>query len=235
MSATNFVAYHSVHRMGYAYAARTSDGFSVKSNKSRVFLGRAIGNEVWVIQGRRDAEGTTQFGLAAVYTPETVEGGTDDFDVRGDQGREFSPPIPLNGLPWFDALLQEQNNFSFGFNEIRAPGVADGLAELAASASAAAAADAPASVPDEVSIAMTAPVEMPAPEATDNAGRLARWLRQRRGNYYCHHCISREIGVAPAQVNQIVRPLQRAPKEWRLGQAPCSGCSRERKCVAYVG
>lgn len=72
-----------------------------------------------------------------------------------------------------------------------------------------------------------------APASTSNAARVTRWLRQRRGNYYCQHCISRETGVTPiAQVNQIVRPLQQAPKEWRYGHAPCSGCGRERKLSA---
>lgn len=70
----------------------------------------------------------------------------------------------------------------------------------------------------------------------DNAGRVTGWLRQKRGQYYCQHCISRETGVTPiAQVNQIVRPLAQAPKEWRYEDAPCSGCGRERRCIANVG
>ena len=229
MSAANFVTYHSVHRMGYAYSARTSDEFSFRSNKSRAFLERAIGHEVWVIEGRRDVQGTTQFGLAAVYTPDEVADGADHLLVQGDQGREFSPPIPLNGLPWFEELVQEQNNFTSGFSEIRDPGVVAGLAGLAAPTPA----EVQTGVAAEVSTGTTEP---PAPEATDNAARVTRWLRQRRGLYFCNHCISRETGVAPiAQVNQAVRPLQKVPKEWRLGQAPCSGCGRERNCIAYVG
>ena len=232
MSATNFVAYHSVHRMGYAYSARTLDGFSFKSNKSRAFLERAIGSQVWVIEGRRDAKGSTQFGLVAVYTPDAVADSADQFLIQGDEGREFSPPIPLNGVPWFEALVQEQSNFSLGFNEIRDPGVVAGLAKLAGPAEA----EVQTSSPADVSIETKLPVETSAPQPTDNAARVTRWLRQRRGNYYCHHCISRETGVTPiAQVNQIVRPLQQAPKEWRYGDAPCSGCGRERKCIAYIG
>jgi hypothetical protein len=230
MPSTNFVAYHSVSRMGYAYSASTADGFSFKSSKSRPFLERAIGSDVWVIEGRRDAKGATQFGLAAVYTPEAVDDGADHYVIRGEEGREFSPPIPLNGVPWFEALLQEQNNFSFGFNEIRDASLVAGLAELASPA------EVPTSSPIDATIETKVPAEASAPQATDNASRVARWLRQRRGNYYCHHCISREAGVTPiAQVNQIVRPLQQAPKEWRYGDAPCSGCGRERKCIAYIG
>lgn len=232
MSAANFVAYHSVHRMGYAYSASTPDGFSCKSSKSRAFLERAIGRDVWVIEGRRDAKGSTQFGLAAVYTPDAVADGVDHFLIKGDQGREFSPPIPLNGVPWFEALLQEQKNFSLGFNEIHDTGVVAGLAKLTSPAEA----EVQTSAPTDANVETKVPVEAPAPQATDNASRVARWLRQRRGNYYCHHCISREAGVTPiAQVNQIVRPLQQAPKEWRYGDAPCSGCGRERKCIAYIG
>jgi hypothetical protein len=231
-SATNFVAYHSVPRMGYAYSERTANGFFFKSSKSRAFLERAIGSDVWVIEGRRDAKGATQFGLAAVYTPDTVDDGADHFLIQGEEGREFSPPIPLNGVPWFEALVREQSNFSFGFNEIHDPGVVAGLAALAHPAEA----EVQTSSPTDVAIEAKVAVEASAPEATDNASRVARWLRQRRGHYYCHHCISREAGITPiAQVNQIVRPLQQAPKEWRCGDAPCSGCGRERKCIAYVG
>jgi hypothetical protein len=232
MSATNFVAYHSVARMGYAYSASTADGFSFKSSKNRAFLERSIGSEVWVIEGRRDAKGATQFGLAAVYTADAVDDGADHLLIQGEEGREFSPPIPLNGVPWFEALVQEQNSFSFGFNEIRDAGVVAGLAKLASPAEA----EVQMSAPTDANVETKVPVEAPAPQATDNAARVARWLRQRRGNYYCQHCISRESGVTPiAQVNQIVRPLQQAPKEWRYGDAPCSGCGRERKCIAYIG
>ncbi len=232
MSSTNFVAFHSVPRMGYAYSARPADGFSFKSNKSRAFLERAIGSEVWVIEGRRDAKGATQFGLAAVYTADVVDAGADHFLVEGEEGREFSPPIPLNGVPWLEALLQEQNNFAFGFNEIHDAVVVAGLADIAAPAEV----EVQTSPPTEGNVEADVPVEAPAPQATDSASRVARWLRQRRGNYYCHHCISREVGVTPiGQVNQIVRPLQQAPQEWRHGDAPCSGCGRERKCIAYIG
>ena len=232
MSGANFVAYHSVHRMGYRYSARPADGFSFTSNKSRAFLERAIGREVWVIEGRRDEKGATRFGLAAVFTPESVTAEADHAVVEGDEGREFSPPVPLDEAPWFATLLDEQKNFTVGFNEIRDASVVAGLEQLAV----------PAAVepppPAQVAAAAKAPVAAaaPLPEPTDAASRVARWLRQRRGNYYCFHCISRETGVMPiAQVNQICRPLQKSPKEWRFGEAPCAGCGRELKAIAYVG
>ena len=232
MSGTNFVAYHSVHRMGYAYSARPADGFSFMSNKSRAFLERAIGGEVWVIEGRRDEKGSTRFGLAAVFTPEAVTAEDDHFVVEGDQGREFSPAIPLNERPWFDALLQEQTGFSHGFNEIRDSEVVAGLAAASAPSEPAPEAAPPAEEKAEA----VAPIATPEPEPMDNASRVTRWLRRRRGNYYCHHCISRETGVMPiAQVNQVCRPLQQSPKEWRFGEAPCAGCGREKKAIAFIG
>lgn len=45
----------------------------------------------------------------------------------------------------------------------------------------------------------------------DNATKITDWLRQRRGQYFCHKCVSAGTGVEPqAQVNQIIRPLQAA-------------------------
>jgi len=50
--------------------------------------------------------------------------------------------------------------------------------------------------------------------------RVTRWLRSRRGRYVCQDCIILNTGVAPkALVNQIVRPLRQAPREWRYEMA----------------
>ncbi len=232
MAAVNFFAFHSFRRMGYAYSERTGDGFVFMSNKSRAFLERAIGADVWVIEGRRDAAGATLFGLAAVFTPDAVSAEGDHFLVQGDEGREFSPPVPLSGRPWFEALAEQQGHFSLGFGEIHDPAAVAELAKVATPVEAVV----PAVPPEAAPEAKPALVAEPAPEANDPASRVMRWLRQRRGNYYCHHCISRETGVMPAaQINQICRPLQKAPKEWRFGEAPCAGCGRERKAIAYIG
>lgn len=72
--------------------------------------------------------------------------------------------------------------------------------------------------------------------AVDNAERVTRWLRSKPSRRYCQTCITENTGVGPqAQVNQIVRPLAQAPKEWRYDKTMCDGCGRDRKCVAHVG
>ena len=69
----------------------------------------------------------------------------------------------------------------------------------------------------------------------DNATKITDWLRQRRGQYFCHKCVSAGTGVEPqAQVNQIIRPLQ-AAREFRYMKTTCSECTRDLNCVGYFG
>jgi hypothetical protein len=237
MSSRAFVAYHSFARMGHEYAGRPGDDFSFRSNKSRQFLERALGNDVWVVEGRRDATGATRYGLAARFVPNEVVEAADGRVVSGEEGEEFDPPVPLSGLAWFDELAAEQENFGLGFSEIKSGRVIAALAEVSAGAIAQPAPSAEATATATPAAASAVPEVAEEPVAPlDNAGRLASWLRQRRGRYFCHHCLSRETGITPvAQVNQALRPLQQMPKEWRLTEAPCGGCGRDRKCIAFVG
>jgi hypothetical protein len=70
----------------------------------------------------------------------------------------------------------------------------------------------------------------------DNTEIVVSWLRSKPGRYYCQTCITENTGVAPAtQVNQIVRPLAPASKEWRYMSTTCDGCGRSRKCIKFVG
>jgi hypothetical protein len=235
MSVTGYVAFHSFARMGYEYAARPSDDFSFKSNRSRHFLERAIGHEVWVVEGRRDAEGQTRYALAAVFTPEEIVAEAEWRIVRGEHGRSYSPPIPLDGQAWIHELLEEQDRFRVGFGETRVPAALAGLSALAKASDTEVA---PVSVEAPPKAAVPCgPAMPPGVSPTDNGAlRTIDWLRQRRGRYYCKHCLSREVGITPiAQVSRIVRLLEQAPKEWRNSEAPCAGCGRDRNCVAWVG
>jgi hypothetical protein len=74
-------------------------------------------HRVWVVVGRRDGSATT-FSLAGAFTPSEVRAEPDGFGIVGS-GTPFRPPIDVTTRPWFQALLQEQRNFSFGFNRIR--------------------------------------------------------------------------------------------------------------------
>jgi hypothetical protein len=129
MSTDDFVAYHSTALMGYEYDP-TKGPFRFYSRKSRTFLEKSIGCNVWAITGTRDSNHTMIYRLAAVYTPDQVRGSTDAFQIVGKRGYVFKKTVELNGLPWFPVLLCEQNRFSFGFSRIHNPGVIKALHRL---------------------------------------------------------------------------------------------------------
>lgn len=111
----HYIAYHSVELMGHDY--EPTEQFHFFSRKAQSVLRRALGNRVWVVVGRRDGAATT-FSLAGVFTPAKVRAESDGFGVVGPR-TPFRPSIDVTARPWFQVLLQEQKNFSFGFNRIR--------------------------------------------------------------------------------------------------------------------
>jgi hypothetical protein len=129
----HYVAYHSTKVMGRDYAP--GQEFSYRSKKAESFLRGAIGAWAWVIVGEKTAGGTA-FRLVGVYAVAEVREDDEGFVVSGP-GHPFDPPLPLNAEPWFPELLQEQANFSLGFNRIRGDVVVAVLeAQLAAAGSA---------------------------------------------------------------------------------------------------
>ena len=125
----NFVAYHSTEVMGYEYRLGKGD-LVFLSKKTRTYLEKSIGCDVWVVTGTRDASRKMVYRLAAVYQPDRVEKYQDRFQVCGKRGHQFKPPVVLNGLAWFDVLLREQNRFSFGFSRIQSPAIVAALNRL---------------------------------------------------------------------------------------------------------
>lgn len=111
----HYIAYHSVELMGHEY--EPTEQFHFFSRKPQSVLRRALGNRVWVVVGRRDGSATT-FSLAGVFTPSEVRAESDGFGIVGP-GTPVRPSIDVTARPWFQALLQEQRNFSFGLNRIR--------------------------------------------------------------------------------------------------------------------
>jgi hypothetical protein len=124
--ADDFVAYHSTRVMGRAYRPVTGE-FAFFSRKSHSFLQKVIGGEVWAITGTQGASRRVSYHLAAVFTADDVLERGDACSVTGSGGHIFRPAILLNALPWFEVLVREQNNFSFGLSRIRDPGVREAL------------------------------------------------------------------------------------------------------------
>ncbi len=127
----HFIAYHSAQKMGYEL--ESSSELRFLSRKLGV-LKKAIGNTVWVVQGIPDGK-KTAFSLCGAYVADRidVEDSLSNLHViSGKRVKEFSPPVPLNGLDWFPSLLKSQSNFSLGFNRLSDETVVQALTALQA-------------------------------------------------------------------------------------------------------
>lgn len=120
----HFVAYHSVDIMGKEYTP--GDDFSFISRKSLNYLTQTLGNTVWAFRGKKNDFRKTDFSLFAVFYPEDVYPDEEEeklIHIWSSNGDYFDPPIEVNQLAWFQALLKQQSNFSLGINEIKDPSI----------------------------------------------------------------------------------------------------------------
>jgi hypothetical protein len=123
---TEYVAYHSSELMGEKY--QPSDNFHFWSRKPEKFLSNAIGCRVWVIVSKRE-KGRMNYQLAGLFTPLDVRREGNGFGIIGP-GTPFRPPVEVTLRPWFKALFREQNNFSYGFNQIRSKSIVANLQDV---------------------------------------------------------------------------------------------------------
>lgn len=125
----HFIAYHSAQKMGYDYG---SPGTLTFQSKKLGLLKKAIGNTVWVVQGTPNGK-KTAYTLCGAYVADNIapeNPSSNVYVIRGTQGADFVPPIPLNQLSWFPALLKSQSNFSLGFNRLSDESAILALSEL---------------------------------------------------------------------------------------------------------
>lgn len=127
----HFVAYHSAQRMGYEL--KPTGALRFFSRKLGI-LKNAVGNTVWVVQGIPDGK-KTAFSLCGAYVADRIDvedPSSDLYVISGHSVKEFAPPVPLNNLAWFPALLKSQSNFSLGFNRVNDEMVVKALTVLLA-------------------------------------------------------------------------------------------------------
>jgi hypothetical protein len=107
----HFVQYHNTERMGGPYKHVPGDPYRIVTNKSIAGL---KGNTVWLIAGEGRPRSYT---LCCRFIADDV-GDADNPHFRhyasGFEGATFAPPIPLNGLRWFEKLYNQTQNFSLG-------------------------------------------------------------------------------------------------------------------------
>jgi hypothetical protein len=71
--------------------------------------------------------------------------------------------------------------------------------------------------------------------AVENAQKIATFLTDHSGQYYCDKSLSQVVGVrSPTQVNQITGPLAMRD-DYRRGKETCAHCGKRRMCIAFVG
>lgn len=162
----HFVAYHSAQRMGYELE---SSGELRFLSRKLGLLKKAIGHTVWVIQGIPEGK-KTAFSLCGAYLADRVDvedPSSNLYVISGRRVREFSPPVPINGLDWFPALLKSQSNFSLGFNRLNDVAILQALTALQAEDNLY---SPPATLPD---------IDLPS-AGTEGAARLVSHLRRER-------------------------------------------------------
>lgn len=125
----HYIAYHSAQKMGYEF--EPSDELRFLSKKLGL-IKKAIGNKVWVVQGTPDGK-KTAFTLCGCYIADSIipeESSSGVYVISGQRVIEFDPPLHLNELDWFPALIKSQSNFSLGFNRLNDETVKQALIEL---------------------------------------------------------------------------------------------------------
>jgi len=130
---SHYIAYHSTERMGYEYKPKGE--FSHYSGKPLSFLQSAIGGRIWVIAGKRGKK-RTEYSLAATYLATEVVPVDSEFLIRGESGLYFKPAPQVSEEAWFKELFREQNQFSYGFSQIRSDQVINALLRILKSTSA---------------------------------------------------------------------------------------------------
>ncbi len=118
----HFVAYHiAADRGRLDWSGRARTGFETSKGTAAQ---NSLRQWVWVIPGEGPKR-HRQHVLLGAYRPSVSVGQMKDgkqiFKVEGPIRKRFPQPIVLNGQPWFELLYRSQNNFSFGFNEIKEP------------------------------------------------------------------------------------------------------------------
>lgn len=162
----HFIAYHSVKKMGYGYDSRGALTFL---SKKLGVLKKAIGNTVWVVEGTPDGK-KTAYTLCGAYVADSIASESPSsnlYVISGSQGNDFVPPVPLNQLDWFPALLKSQSNFSLGFNRLSDEAIILALSALQSENSASAF---PPSLPD---------IDLPA-SVSEGERRLISHLQRER-------------------------------------------------------
>lgn len=111
----HYVAYNKVEEWGPV--VETGPEFTHWTAKRTSDVEKTLGQNVWVISGERAGVKVT-YKLCHVFSPESVVHSGGGHIIRG-KGTGFVPHADVTREEWFGKLLDEQNQFSLGLNEIK--------------------------------------------------------------------------------------------------------------------
>lgn len=118
----NYVQYHNSDKND-GRPSYDGEGFAIYANKSVRHL---MGQRVWLVSGESRTNSITgsknrtkTYFLENTFEVDRLEEGEPNI-ASGRLGVSFDPPIPLDGLSWFDDFKRRQQNFSLGVREIDA-------------------------------------------------------------------------------------------------------------------
>jgi hypothetical protein len=127
----HFVQYHNTEKMGYsATQALKEKGFFILTRK-RMNPDTVIGQIVWLFSGEGKMP-NKRFYLVVRFTVTGVGPASDPdflYEIRGEEGKIFDPPIEVTQIDWFKSLKRARNNFSLGFGEIKDPMILKALTQ----------------------------------------------------------------------------------------------------------
>lgn len=127
-SMRHFIAYHKADERGSLNRDDRRSSEAIGTKKPLTFLRQAIGSRVWLIEGRGTTSGESRYSMAYTFIAEKVTAGKrgEEHAVSGRSVAYFDDRR-LNESPWFKALKQKVNGFSFGFSEIKDPSLIKGF------------------------------------------------------------------------------------------------------------
>ena len=119
----HYIAYYKVEEWGPINDVGPE--FKHWTAKPNAYLQKTLGQNVWVISGE-EIRDKTIYKLCHVFRPEKIARSGAGYFLSGN-GKGFVPHVDVTGQNWLAKLLDEQNRFSQGLNEIKDGGVINAL------------------------------------------------------------------------------------------------------------
>ena len=119
----HYIGYHKVEEWGPV--VETGPEFTHWTAKRRGDLEKILGQNIWIISGESTG-GKVTYKLCHVFMPEEIIRSGGGHIIKG-KGTGFAPHAGVTREGWFSKLLDEQNKFSPGLNEIKDRSIIDAL------------------------------------------------------------------------------------------------------------